>query len=104
MVTIKAMVMVIALTICLTANSSDAYRHCCRRYMIGRLQDSIIKGYSVQTDTEMCPINAIIFHTKKGKACANPALKWVIDAVDHIRKKAQKIHQHSSQGREKKTI
>uniref|UniRef100_A0A3B4FN57 C-C motif chemokine 20-like n=1 Tax=Pundamilia nyererei TaxID=303518 RepID=A0A3B4FN57_9CICH len=101
MVTIKAMAMVIALTICLTANSSDAYRHCCRRYMIGRLQDSIIKGYSVQTDTEMCPIN---FPHKEGKACANPALKWVIDAVDHIRNKALKIHQHSSQGRKKKTI
>ncbi|XP_013767004.1 C-C motif chemokine 20-like [Pundamilia nyererei] len=73
------------------------YPDCCRRYMRGRLPYSAIEGYSVQTDTEMCPISAIIFHTKKGKACANPALKWVIDAIDRIRKKAQKIHQRSSQ-------
>uniref|UniRef100_A0A3Q0SRH9 C-C motif chemokine n=1 Tax=Amphilophus citrinellus TaxID=61819 RepID=A0A3Q0SRH9_AMPCI len=98
MVSVKVVVMVIALvTICLTANTSAAYRLCCRRYMTGRLPGSAIMGYSVQTDTEMCPISAIIFHTKKGKACANPALKWVMDAVDRIRNKAQKVHQHSSQ-------
>ncbi|XP_006810176.1 C-C motif chemokine 20-like [Neolamprologus brichardi] len=96
MLPIRAVV-VIALTVCLTANTSAAYPDCCRRYMTGRLPYSAIKGYSVQTVTEMCPINAIIFHTKKGKACANPALKWVIDAIDRIRKKAQKIHQRSSQ-------
>ncbi|XP_039877793.1 C-C motif chemokine 20-like [Simochromis diagramma] len=96
MVTIKAMAMVIALTICLTANSSDGYRYCCRRYMTGRLRDVDIKGYSVQTIKEMCSIDAIIFHTKKGKACANPALKWVMDAVDRLRNKAQKIHQNNS--------
>lgn len=91
MVTIKAMAMVIALTICLTANSSDGmyllpfcfsslifnyllllfiiiyflsfftgYRYCCRRYMTGRLRDLEIKGYSVQTIKEMCPIDAIM--------------------------------------------
>uniref|UniRef100_A0A3Q3C5U5 C-C motif chemokine 20-like n=1 Tax=Haplochromis burtoni TaxID=8153 RepID=A0A3Q3C5U5_HAPBU len=69
MVTIKAMVMVIALTICLTANSSDGM------YLLPFYVE--IKGYSVQTIKEMCPIDAIIFHTKKGKACANPALKWI---------------------------
>ncbi|XP_030608632.1 C-C motif chemokine 20-like [Archocentrus centrarchus] len=98
MVSVKAVVMVLALlTVCLTANTSAAYRYCCRRYMIGRLRESDIKGYSVQTVKEMCPIDAIIFHTKKGKACTNPALKWVMDAVDHLRTKAQKVHQHSSQ-------
>nr|XP_004543048.2 C-C motif chemokine 20-like [Maylandia zebra] len=96
MLPIRAVV-VIALTVCLTANTSAAYPHCCRGYITGKLPYSAIKGYSVQTDTEMCPINAIIFHTKKGKACANPALKWVIDAINRIRKKAQRIHQHSSQ-------
>uniref|UniRef100_A0A3P9CTN9 C-C motif chemokine n=1 Tax=Maylandia zebra TaxID=106582 RepID=A0A3P9CTN9_9CICH len=68
------------------ATIQNTYPDCCRRYMRGKLPYSAIKGYSVQTDTEMCPINAIIFHTKKGKACANPALKWVIDAIDRIRK------------------
>uniref|UniRef100_A0A3P9CTD9 C-C motif chemokine n=1 Tax=Maylandia zebra TaxID=106582 RepID=A0A3P9CTD9_9CICH len=58
--------------------SFTAYPDCCRRYMRGKLPYSAIKGYSVQTDTEMCPINAIIFHTKKGKACANPALNLLL--------------------------
>ncbi|KAL3988413.1 carbonic anhydrase 4 [Sarotherodon galilaeus] len=96
MLPIRAVVVIALLTVCLTANTSAAYRHCCRRYMTGRLPFAAIKGYSVQTDTEMCPINAIIFHTKKGKACADPALKWVIDAINRMRNKAQKIHQRSS--------
>ncbi|XP_039458582.1 C-C motif chemokine 20-like [Oreochromis aureus] len=96
MLPIRAVV-VIALTVCLTANTSAAYRYCCRRYMTGRLPCSAIKGYSVPTVTKMCPINAIIIHTKKGKACTNPALKWVMDCVDRIRNKARKIHQRSSQ-------
>lgn len=33
---------------------------CCRTYMKGRLPFAIIKGYSVQTITELCPINAIM--------------------------------------------
>uniref|UniRef100_A0A3Q4M6X9 C-C motif chemokine n=1 Tax=Neolamprologus brichardi TaxID=32507 RepID=A0A3Q4M6X9_NEOBR len=92
------------LILCYLISSHLSYRYCCRRYMTSRLRDVDIKGYSVQTIKEMCPIDAIIFHTKKGKACANPALKWVMDAVDRLRNKALKIHQHSSQGRKKKTI
>ncbi|XP_005721269.1 C-C motif chemokine 20-like [Pundamilia nyererei] len=95
MLPIRAVV-VIALTVCLTANTSAAYRYCCRRYMRGRLQCSAIEGYSVQTVTEMCPINAIIFYTKKWKVCANPALRWVMNCVDRIRNRAQRIHQLSS--------
>uniref|UniRef100_A0A3P9CTL4 C-C motif chemokine n=1 Tax=Maylandia zebra TaxID=106582 RepID=A0A3P9CTL4_9CICH len=71
--------------------SFTAYPDCCRRYMRGKLPYSAIKGYSVQTDTEMCPINAIIFHTKKGKACANPALKWVIDKQNKEQMKSSQV-------------
>ncbi|CAI5641379.1 unnamed protein product [Oreochromis niloticus] len=90
MLPIRAVVVIALLTVCLTVNTSAAYRHCCRGYMTGRLPYSAIKGYSVQTDTEMCPINKLVF-------TADPALKWVMDGVDRIRNKAQKIHQRSSQ-------
>uniref|UniRef100_A0A669F6S8 Chemokine interleukin-8-like domain-containing protein n=1 Tax=Oreochromis niloticus TaxID=8128 RepID=A0A669F6S8_ORENI len=92
MLPIRAVV-VIALTVCLTANTSAGlylFPSCPFLPFIDfRLPYSTIKGYSVQIDTEMCPINAIIFHTKKGKVCANPALKWVIDAIDQISEKFQ---------------
>uniref|UniRef100_A0A8C6PSW7 C-C motif chemokine n=1 Tax=Nothobranchius furzeri TaxID=105023 RepID=A0A8C6PSW7_NOTFU len=70
-----------------------AYPECCRRYIKGKLRWETIKGYSVQPATEMCPINAIIFHTKMGKVCTDPALNWVIGYVSRIRFEAQKLHQ-----------
>ncbi|KAK2822321.1 hypothetical protein Q5P01_022386 [Channa striata] len=100
MVSVRDSVMVITLlTLCLLAtNTSAGYHECCRRYMTVKLPFVAIKGYSVQTNIEMCPINAIIFHTKKGKACTNPALDWVMDYVNRIRNKAQMVHLKTSKG------
>ncbi|XP_028987454.1 C-C motif chemokine 20a.3 [Betta splendens] len=94
MVSIKASVAAITLlTVCLLAtNTSAVYHECCRGYMTLKLPFSAVRGYSVQTVTELCPINAIIFHTKKGKACTNPAFNWVMDYVNRIRAKAQMVH------------
>ncbi|XP_026230741.1 C-C motif chemokine 20a.3 [Anabas testudineus] len=98
MVSVKATAAVITLlTVCMLAtNTSAVYYECCRRYMVIKIPFAAIKGYSVQTVTEMCPINAIIFHTKKGKACTNPALNWVMDYVNRIRNKAQMVHMKTS--------
>uniref|UniRef100_A0A3Q0RLM2 Chemokine interleukin-8-like domain-containing protein n=1 Tax=Amphilophus citrinellus TaxID=61819 RepID=A0A3Q0RLM2_AMPCI len=50
------------LYLCVPGHSSfTVYPLCCQRYMKGRLPGSAIKGYSVQTDTETCPISVIIF-------------------------------------------
>ncbi|XP_072219753.1 C-C motif chemokine 20a.3 [Leuresthes tenuis] len=97
MVSIKVTIMAIALiTVCvLASNTSAVYRGCCQSYIKGQLPFRVIKGYSVQDVSEMCPINAIIFHTRKGKVCTNPALEWVMDYVNRIRYKAQKVHQKS---------
>ncbi|KAM4552539.1 C-C motif chemokine 4 homolog [Odontesthes bonariensis] len=97
MVSIKVAMMAITLiTVCvLASNTSAVYRGCCRSYIKGKLPFQVIKGYSVQDVTEMCPINAIIFHTKKGKVCTNPALQWVMDYVNRLRNKAQRVHQKS---------
>ncbi|XP_038550756.1 C-C motif chemokine 20a.3 [Micropterus salmoides] len=99
MVSIKATVTVITLfTFCLLSTSTSAVYHgCCRSYMTTKIPFRAIKGYSVQTITELCPINAIIFHTKKGKACTNPALNWVMNYVDLLRNKAQMVHIKTSQ-------
>uniref|UniRef100_A0A3P9L2J2 C-C motif chemokine n=1 Tax=Oryzias latipes TaxID=8090 RepID=A0A3P9L2J2_ORYLA len=97
MVSVKVAFIVIAfLAVCIEQTDAAmdlillVYAHgfsfrCCRTYMKGRLPFAIIKGYSVQTITELCPINAIIFHTRKGKTCANPALNWVMEYVERLR-------------------
>uniref|UniRef100_A0A3B3TL19 C-C motif chemokine n=1 Tax=Poecilia latipinna TaxID=48699 RepID=A0A3B3TL19_9TELE len=59
-----------------------AYIFCCRRYIPWKIPFSEIKGFSLQKSTELCPITAIIFHTKTGKRCADPTLKWVMDYVN----------------------
>ncbi|KAI3375004.1 hypothetical protein L3Q82_021531 [Scortum barcoo] len=87
MVSIKATAMLIMLlTFCLLAtDTSAAYYGCCRSYMKRKLPFPAIKGYSVQTVTELCPISAIIFHTKKGQVCTNPALDWVMEYINLLR-------------------
>uniref|UniRef100_A0A8C8DD55 C-C motif chemokine n=1 Tax=Oryzias sinensis TaxID=183150 RepID=A0A8C8DD55_9TELE len=96
MVSVKVAFIVIAfLAVCSEQTDAAMGFRCCRTYMKGRLPFPIIKGYSVQTITELCPINAIIFHTRKGKTCANPALNWVMEYVERLRKLAQKVHNES---------
>ncbi|XP_074544744.1 C-C motif chemokine 20a.3 [Halichoeres trimaculatus] len=95
MVSVKAVVMVLTLlTVCLmTSNASAAQPRCCHWYSKTKPAFSEIKGYSVQPNTGMCRINAIIFLLKKGKlVCANPAKDWVMDYINRLRNKAQTIH------------
>ncbi|XP_010749198.2 C-C motif chemokine 20a.3 [Larimichthys crocea] len=94
MVSVKATVMVVMLlTICLLATNTSAGKFgCCRSYVKTKLNFNNIKGYSVQTDTGLCHINAIIFHTKSYSFCTNPALDWVMNYVNRIRSKAQMVH------------
>ncbi|XP_061587083.1 C-C motif chemokine 20a.3 [Cololabis saira] len=99
MLSIKVTAIAITLlTVCALGTSTiSGYQGCCRGYMKGKLRLSIIEGYSVQDISEMCNINAIIFHTTRGKACTNPALRWVMDRVNSIRSKAQKAHQNAAE-------
>uniref|UniRef100_A0A665T567 Chemokine interleukin-8-like domain-containing protein n=1 Tax=Echeneis naucrates TaxID=173247 RepID=A0A665T567_ECHNA len=73
----------------------SVYVECCRRYMKTRVPFGVIRGYSVQRETELCPINAIIFHTKRGKACTDPAFNWVMEYVNRLRNAAQLVHKTS---------
>ncbi|XP_019962584.1 C-C motif chemokine 20a.3 [Paralichthys olivaceus] len=94
MVSVKAAAMVITLlTVCLLATETSAMNYkCCLRYMKTKIPFQAIRGYSIQTRKEMCPIDAIIFHTKRGQTCADPSQRWVMDYVDHLRNKAQMVH------------
>ncbi|XP_069013304.1 C-C motif chemokine 20a.3 [Embiotoca jacksoni] len=102
MQSIKVTVMAITLlTVCLLATDTSAVRaDCCPKYMKGKLRFSIIRGYSVQTVKEMCDIDAIIFHTTKGKACTDPSLRWVMIYVNLLGSEAQKVHINTSQAQE----
>ncbi|XP_035993982.1 regakine-1-like [Fundulus heteroclitus] len=99
MISIKVTVMVATLvTLCiLSTDTHAAHMSCCRRHMVGRIPFSDIKGFSVQKITELCPISAIIFHTKKGKRCANPALAWVMDYVSRLENMALDVHQKAQE-------
>ncbi|KAK7945703.1 hypothetical protein WMY93_001431 [Mugilogobius chulae] len=94
MVSAKAQVPLLLLSaLCLlTLNTSEAYNACCRRYSSIKLPFSMITGLSIQTITQICNINAIIFHTKRGKACFDPASNWVMDYVNRLRNKAHMVH------------
>ncbi|XP_027877445.1 C-C motif chemokine 20-like [Xiphophorus couchianus] len=93
MVSMRVTVMAVTLvTLCvLVTNTHAGYVFCCRRYLPGRLPFSEIKAFSVQRKTPFCPINAIIFHTRKDKRCVDPELEWVKDYVSQIATLAKKI-------------
>uniref|UniRef100_A0A146VT27 C-C motif chemokine n=1 Tax=Fundulus heteroclitus TaxID=8078 RepID=A0A146VT27_FUNHE len=99
MISIKVTVMVATLiTLCILSTDTHAtYLGCCRRYMVGRIRFPDIKGFSVQNHSELCPVVAIIFHTAKGKRCANPALEWVMDYVNRIEYISLKVHQKATE-------
>ncbi|KAK9539137.1 hypothetical protein VZT92_004264 [Zoarces viviparus] len=97
MASIKATVAVLTLlSACLLITNASGHHGCCRSYMTARIPFLKIKGYSVQTITETCHIHAIIFHTKKGKACMNPALNWVMQYIHRLGNKAQMVHNKTS--------
>ncbi|XP_025895897.1 C-C motif chemokine 20 [Nothoprocta perdicaria] len=57
---------------------AQSNQDCCLSYSKVRLPQRAIMGYSEQLSSEVCDINAIIFHTRRGlKACVNPKEPWV---------------------------
>ncbi|NXC49586.1 CCL20 protein, partial [Penelope pileata] len=65
------------LLLCSTSQA-QTNQDCCLSYSKVRLPRWVIKGYTEQLSSEVCDIDAIIFHTVKGlKACVNPKESWV---------------------------
>ncbi|XP_016419757.1 C-C motif chemokine 20a.3 [Sinocyclocheilus rhinocerous] len=70
---------------------------CCRKYTKGQIPMAIIKGYSIQTMTRNCHIDAVIFHTKEGRnICTDPSKTWVMASIRKLRKEVQVISRKHS--------
>ncbi|XP_056116429.1 C-C motif chemokine 20a.3 [Rhinichthys klamathensis goyatoka] len=86
--------MVVALSVLCTDASPFS---CCRKYTKGMIPMKFIKGYSIQTITRNCHIDAVIFHTNKGKnICTDPSKVWVMENIRKLREKVQAISKKHS--------
>ncbi|XP_069832074.1 C-C motif chemokine 20-like isoform X2 [Dendropsophus ebraccatus] len=64
---------------------------CCYTYYRKTLPMVAIKSFTIQSSSEVCAIDAIIFITKKGrKVCTDPKEAWVRKAMRSLRKKKNK--------------
>ncbi|XP_067897493.1 C-C motif chemokine 20-like [Heterodontus francisci] len=64
---------------------------CCLSYSKKGLPQKLIAGYVRQFSNELCGINAVIFHTRKGRSiCANPEDEWVKRIIIRFLKKEMK--------------
>ncbi|KAF4117698.1 C-C motif chemokine 20a.3 [Onychostoma macrolepis] len=72
---------------------------CCRKYTKAQIPMAIIKGYSIQDVTRHCHIDAVIFHTIRGRnICTDPSKDWVMENVRVLRQKVQVINKKLSKG------
>ncbi|XP_035615392.1 C-C motif chemokine 20-like [Oncorhynchus keta] len=72
-------------------------RGCCTSYSQGRIDIPLIRGFSVQTVIDGCNIDAIIFHTVRGRfPCVDPTKGWVMKAVRKLRERAEQLKKKRS--------
>ncbi|XP_062843316.1 C-C motif chemokine 20-like [Trichomycterus rosablanca] len=80
-----ALTLLLVITVSLFFQDEAAFG-CCRNYSKGRISINRICGFSIQNMTATCEINAIIFHTCKGRQlCVDPAESWVMDRIYTLR-------------------
>ncbi|XP_043080557.1 C-C motif chemokine 20a.3 [Puntigrus tetrazona] len=92
---VTAMVLLVAALSVLCADASAL--SCCRKYTKGQIPMAIIKGYSIQTMTRNCHIDAVIFHTKGGRnVCTDPSKIWVMESIRKLKEKVQVISRKHS--------
>ncbi|KAJ7324849.1 hypothetical protein JRQ81_017869 [Phrynocephalus forsythii] len=73
-----ALIILMGLFLFWSTGEAQSNRDCCLSYTKNPLPKRIIRGFTEQLSSEVCDINAVIFHTKNGfKACANPKDLWV---------------------------
>ncbi|XP_028586982.2 C-C motif chemokine 20 [Podarcis muralis] len=71
---------------------AQSNQDCCLTYTKRPIPHRIIKGFTEQLSSEVCDINAVIFHTKGGlKACANPREPWVKKQLRLLSKRLNKL-------------
>ncbi|XP_078524114.1 C-C motif chemokine 20 [Lissotriton helveticus] len=63
---------------------------CCYRYTRKPLPRHAVRSFTIQSAEEICDIDAVIFHTRRGfRVCANPQEKWVKVLIKTLRKTNQ---------------
>ncbi|KAM8804805.1 C-C motif chemokine 20 [Eudromia elegans] len=73
-----ALASLLGLLLLCTLSRAQSNQDCCLSYSKVHLPRRAIMGYTEQLSSEVCDINAIIFHTRRGlKACVNPKEPWV---------------------------
>ncbi|XP_073481580.1 LOW QUALITY PROTEIN: C-C motif chemokine 20-like [Aquarana catesbeiana] len=76
----------VVVVLCLLGNAQVF--DCCYSYHKTPVSVKAIKSYTTQRSNEVCPIDAIIFRTKKGKVfCADSTDGWVKRAIRILGKK-----------------
>ncbi|XP_064787408.1 C-C motif chemokine 20-like [Oncorhynchus masou masou] len=79
------------------AQVSAAKQGCCTSYSQGRIDIGLIHGFSIQTVNDGCNIDAIIFHTVRGRfTCMDPTKGWVMKAVRKLRERAERLNKKRS--------
>ncbi|XP_065604199.1 C-C motif chemokine 20 [Cyrtonyx montezumae] len=79
------------LLLCSTSQA-QSNQDCCLSYTKVRLPRKVINGFTEQLSSEVCDIDAIIFHTKRGlKACVNPKEDWVKKHLLFLSQKLKKL-------------
>ncbi|XP_062987561.1 C-C motif chemokine 20 [Elgaria multicarinata webbii] len=87
-----AFAILIGLLLLLGTSEAQSNQDCCLSYNKKPLRRSTVVGFTEQFSSEVCDINAVIFHTRKGyKACANPKDHWVKDRVRWLSEKLKKM-------------
>nr|XP_046178504.1 C-C motif chemokine 20-like [Oncorhynchus gorbuscha] len=72
-------------------------RGCCTRYYQGRIDIRLILGFYVPSMIDGCNIDAIIFHTVRGRfPCVDPTQGWVMKAVRKLRERAERLNKNRS--------
>ncbi|KAL3054974.1 hypothetical protein OYC64_017821 [Pagothenia borchgrevinki] len=62
---------------------------CCPQWSSTRIKAEKIQDYTIQSEG-ICPITAIVFHTKSGKRiCSDPNTKWAKSTMKKVDKKKE---------------
>uniref|UniRef100_A0A673MUT0 C-C motif chemokine n=2 Tax=Sinocyclocheilus rhinocerous TaxID=307959 RepID=A0A673MUT0_9TELE len=97
MTRISATVIVLMVAALSVLRTDASALSCCRKYTKGIISMTFIKGYSIQTMTRNCHIDAVIFHTYRGKnICTDPTKAWVMENIRKLREKVQVISRKHS--------
>ncbi|XP_069069627.1 C-C motif chemokine 20-like isoform X2 [Pleurodeles waltl] len=77
---------------------------CCTSYSKKPLRLKVVSNFTIQSSSDVCDMDAVIFHTKKRfNVCANPEEPWVKGIVKALSKGNKKSKGKRGPGKSRKT-